>query len=115
MVFFLSSFWGGRSLGRELLSPYFNRIPFSAQAREQWYTNREGILFGFGCWFFLLLRIPFIGVLVYGFAEASSAYLLTKISDPPPPPTQIMQWTDDQKLWTVKDHELAARFENDGF
>lgn len=115
MVIFLSSFWGGRSLARELLTPYFDRVPFSASERELWFSNREGILFGFGCGFYLLLRIPFLGILIYGFSEASSAYLLTKISDPPPPPAQIFSWTEHQKLWTVQEDDLAARMVNDGF
>lgn len=33
------------------------------------------------------MKIPLLGVLIYGIAEASTAYLITKITDPPPPPT----------------------------
>jgi hypothetical protein len=39
-------------------------------------------LFGFGVGFYIFLRIPLLGVLIYGIAEASTAYLITKITDP---------------------------------
>lgn len=53
-----------------------------------WFRDREGVLFGFGVGFFIFLKIPLLGVLVYGIAEASTAYLITKITDPPPAPGQ---------------------------
>jgi hypothetical protein len=116
MVMFLSSFWGSRSLVRELLAPYFSRLPFSKKAKGKWFANREGIMFGFGAGFFLLLRIPFVGVLVYGLAEASAAYLITKVSDPPPsPPVKVVSWTESQILWTIKDKQLVQDLNSDGF
>lgn len=110
---FLAAFWGGRSLARELLMPYFNRIPFSRAERERWFSAREGIMFGFGAGFYLLLKIPFIGVLVYGFAEASAAYLITKVSDPPPPPALLYTWTESQTLWTHGDEALMSSLDED--
>jgi hypothetical protein len=115
MLVFLSAFWGGRSLVHELLQPYFRRVPFSTQTKAQWFANREGIMFGFGAGFFLLLKIPFLGVLVYGFAQASAAYLITKITDPPPGPNRIIQWTESQAIWTTKDEHLATAISSDGF
>ena len=50
-------------------------------------------------------KIPFLGVLVYGLAEASTAYLITKITDPPPPPSEMEQYTASQVKWTNK-HEF---------
>jgi hypothetical protein len=116
MMLFLSAFWGGRSLSRELLNPYFKRIPFSRVEKDQWFTAREGIMFGFGAGFYLLLRIPFIGVLVYGFAEASSAYLITKVSDPPPHPSKLGSWTEGQTIWTTDRKVISGSdLQNDGF
>lgn len=86
MVKFLGTFWGGRSLLRELLAPYFNRLPYSKSEREHWFRAREGIMFGFGAVFYLFIRIPFIGIVAYGIAQASTAYLITKVTEPPPPP-----------------------------
>ena len=104
LVKFLTSFFSSRSLMRELvrpckalrlvrctltisqLEPYFSRIRFSREQKQRWFRDREGVLFGFGLGFYIFLKIPLLGVLIYGIAEASTAYLITKITDPPPPP-----------------------------
>ena len=70
-----------------------------------WFHDREGLLFGFGVGFYIFLRIPLLGVLIYGIAEASTAYLITKITDPPPPPTQSEKFAEGQVRWTNK-HEF---------
>ncbi|KAI9845410.1 MAG: hypothetical protein M1837_004888 [Sclerophora amabilis] len=102
LVIFLQSYFSSRSLMRELLEPYFSRIRFSKEQKRQWFRDREGLLFGFGVGFYLFLRIPFLGVLIYGIAEASTAYLITKISDPPPPPTYSEGFAASQVRWTNK-------------
>ncbi|CAK7208724.1 hypothetical protein SCUCBS95973_000199 [Sporothrix curviconia] len=84
LVVFLQTYYGQRSLMRELLGPYFARVHFTAAQKRQWFSSREGLLFGFGAGFYVLLRVPLVGVLIYGIAEASTAYLVTKITDPPP-------------------------------
>jgi hypothetical protein len=70
------------------------------------------VLFGFGLGFFLLIRIPIFGVLAYGIAEASTAYLITKITDPPPPPTgdtgSNEAFTEDQTEWHQKKDVLQS-------
>jgi len=43
--------------------------------------------------------------LIYGIAEASTAYLITKITDPPPPPAQSEGFAASQQQWTNK-HEF---------
>lgn len=55
--------------------------------------------------FYIFLRIPLLGVLVYGIAEASTAYLITKITDPPPPAAQSDQFAESQVRWKNK-HEF---------
>lgn len=93
---------------RELLIPYFKRIPFTTTDRQHWLAAREGVIFGFGAGFFLLLRIPYVGLLTYGVAEASAAYLITKISDPPPHPSQFMPWSEREVAWTFNDSDLMG-------
>jgi len=46
MVIFLQGFFASRSLMRELLEPYFSRIPFSKDQKARWFRDRQGLLFG---------------------------------------------------------------------
>ncbi|KAL8902525.1 MAG: hypothetical protein Q9207_004623 [Kuettlingeria erythrocarpa] len=59
----------------------------------------------FGLGFYIFLKIPLLGVLIYGIAEASTAFLITKITDPPPPPAYSEKFTESQIRWTNK-HEF---------
>jgi len=105
LVIFLQSYFASRSLMRELLEPYFSRIKFTKEQKKHWFHDREGLLFGFGVGFYIFLRIPLLGVLIYGVAEASTAYLVTKISDPPPPPNHSEGFAASQQKWKNK-HEF---------
>ncbi|KAJ6439967.1 transmembrane protein [Purpureocillium lavendulum] len=105
LVIFLQTYFASRSLMRELLEPYFARVHFSHAEKRKWFRNREGVLFGFGLGFYLLIRIPLVGVLIYGIAEASTAYLITKITDPPPPPSEMEGFVASQQVWKNK-HEF---------
>lgn len=109
LVIFLQTYFASRSLVRELLEPYFARIHMSKQQKKNWFRSREGLLFGFGVGFYILLRVPLLGVLIYGIAEASTAYLVTKITDPPPPPKATAQQQEEflasQQVWRNK-HEF---------
>lgn len=123
LVMFLQSYFSSRSLMRELvcllpssqqtdltitqLDPYFSRIHYTAEQKRKWFKDREGVLFGFGVGFFVFLKIPLVGVLIYGIAEASTAYLITKITDPPPPVTQSEGFAETQVRWTNK-HEFMS-------
>jgi hypothetical protein len=70
LVIFLQTYFASRSLVRELLEPYFARIKFTKDEKKKWFRSREGLLFGFGIGFYTLLRVPLLGVLIYGIAEA---------------------------------------------
>lgn len=105
LVAFLQSYFSSRSLMRELLEPYFSRIRYTPEQKRIWFRDREGVLFGFGVGFFVFLKIPLLGVLIYGIAEASTAYLITKITDPPPPPSEWQQYAETQTHWRNK-HEF---------
>lgn len=83
MIVFLQGYFASRGLMRELLEPYFSRIKFDKEQKKKWFRDREGLLFGFGVGFYLLLQTPWLGVLIYGIAEASTAYLITKACPPP--------------------------------
>lgn len=89
------------------LEPYFSRIRYTKEQKRRWFKDREGVLFGFGVGFFVFLKIPLVGVLIYGIAEASSAYLITKITDPPPPPAEAKNWAEAQVQWKNK-HEFMS-------
>ena len=82
--------------------PYFSRIHFTAEQKARWFRDREGLLFGFGVGFYIFLKIPLLGVLIYGIAEASTAYLITKITDPPPPPAYSEGFAESQVRWKNK-------------
>ncbi|KAF2807987.1 transmembrane protein UsgS [Mytilinidion resinicola] len=105
IVMFLQSYFSSRSLMRELLEPYFSRVRYSKEQKKQWFRDREGVLFGFGVGFFIFVKIPLVGVLIYGIAEASTAYLITKITEPPPPPSQAEQFKERDVRWKNK-HEF---------
>ncbi|EQL29905.1 hypothetical protein BDFG_07589 [Blastomyces dermatitidis ATCC 26199] len=102
LVMFLQSYFSSRSLMRELLEPYFSRIKFTREQKRLWFRDREGVLFGFAIGFYTMLRVPLLGVLLYGIAEASTAYLITKITDPPPPPAYSEGFAAGQIRWRNK-------------
>ncbi|OAX80708.1 hypothetical protein ACJ72_04947 [Emergomyces africanus] len=102
LVMFLQSYFSSRSLMRELLDPYFSRIKYTQEQKRRWFRDREGVLFGFAIGFYTMLRVPLLGVLLYGIAEASTAYLITKITDPPPPPAHSEGFAESQVRWKNK-------------
>jgi hypothetical protein len=69
-------------------------------------------LFGFALGFYIFLRIPLLGVLIYGIAEASTAYLITKITDPPPPPSSSGGFAASQQTWKNKHEFLSLNLSN---
>ncbi|KAK4498160.1 hypothetical protein PRZ48_010816 [Zasmidium cellare] len=107
LVMFLQSYFSSRSLMRELLEPYFSRIRYDSQQKRLWFHDREGVLYGFAVAFFVFLKIPLLGVLIYGVAEASTAYLITKITEPPPPPQESAEFKKKDVRWENK-HEFLS-------
>jgi hypothetical protein len=53
------------------------------------------------------VKIPLVGVLIYGLAEASTAYLITKITEPPLPPAEAQEFKRDSLRWKNK-HEFLS-------
>lgn len=111
-VIFLQSYFASRRLVRELLEPYFARVRFTSEQKRNWFRSREGILFGFGIGFYALLRVPLLGVLIYGIAEASTAYLITKVTDPPPAPSNSDGFAASQQEWKNKQKFLSLSLKN---
>lgn len=56
--------------------------------------------------FWAFLKIPLLGVLIYGVAEASTAFLITKITDPPPPPAARGEKTAEGQVHWHNKHEF---------
>jgi hypothetical protein len=82
-------------------------VPYSKEQKKLWFKDREGVLFGFGVGFFVFVKIPLVGVLIYGIAEASTAYLITKITEPPPPPAEAKKFAATSIRWENK-HEFLS-------
>lgn len=80
--------------------------------KRRWFRDREGVLFGFAFAFTVVLKTPFIGVLMYGVAEASTAYLITKITDPPPTPAESEGFAESQVTWKNKHDFLRLPLES---
>ena len=102
MVTFLQTYFSSRSLMRQLLEPYFHRVRFNKQQKKIWFVDRSGVLFGFSVAFAIMVKVPMLGVLIYGIAEASTAYLITKITEPPPPPGGNQDYIDSEVRWKNK-------------
>jgi len=67
-----------------------------------WFVDRSGVLFGFSVALAIMVKVPLLGVLIYGIAEASTAYLITKITEPPPPPNDIKEYIESEVRWKNK-------------
>ncbi|KAF2106313.1 hypothetical protein BDV96DRAFT_336724 [Lophiotrema nucula] len=110
LVMFLQSYFSSRTLMRELLEPYFSRVRYTKEQKKLWFRDRAGVLFGFGVGFFVFVKIPLVGVLAYGLAEASTAYLITKITEPPPPPSEAEQYKQEDVVWKNKKEFLSLPY-----
>ncbi|KAI9299555.1 hypothetical protein BJ944DRAFT_172218 [Cunninghamella echinulata] len=73
---------GMRSLVRELLEPYFSRMKMTHKEKIKWFSGRKDIIFGFSAIAYLIIRIPYIGLINYGIAQCAVCYILTKVIDP---------------------------------
>ncbi|CAO0789433.1 unnamed protein product [Mucor circinelloides] len=74
---------GMRSLMRELLAPYFVRMRMSHREKRRWFSGRKDILFGFSGIAYIIIRLPIVGIIGYGIAQAAAAYMLTVVTEPP--------------------------------
>lgn len=84
---------------------------YTKEQKKIWFKDRAGVLFGFGVGFFIFVKIPLVGVLIYGLAEASTAYLITKITEPPPGPEEAEDFKKDSLRWKNKHEFLSLPWE----
>ena len=112
LIIFLQSYFASRSLMSSLLRPYLARVRFNPEQKRKFFRDREGVLFGFAVGFYMFMKIPLFGVLIYGVAEASTAYLITKITDPPPPPASSVEYAQSQAQWRNKHEFLRLPLDN---
>ncbi|KAI7901244.1 uncharacterized protein BX663DRAFT_475722 [Cokeromyces recurvatus] len=101
---------GMRSLMRELLSPYFIRMQMSHKEKRRWFSGRKDRLFGFSAIAYIMIRLPMVGILGYGIAQAASAYMLTIVTEPPSKEALFKKKLDEQgnnvdDLREVDDHD----------
>ncbi|KAF9430374.1 hypothetical protein BGZ76_000857 [Entomortierella beljakovae] len=85
-IYLLKGFFGCRALTRELLDPYFIRVGMTSFQKRKWFNYRKSALLGFGIVFYVGCSFPLVGVAIFALAQASSAYVLQHLTDPPPPP-----------------------------
>jgi uncharacterized protein involved in cysteine biosynthesis len=52
---------------------------FSHKEKLKWFSGRKDVLFGFSAIAYLLIRVPFVGFVGYGVAQAAAAYMLTTV------------------------------------
>jgi len=112
LVSFLQAYFSSRTLMRELLEPYFARVRYTQEQKKLWFKDRAGVLFGFGLGFYIFVKIPLVGVLIYGLAEASTAYLITKVTEPPPPPSEAEKFKEESLRWKNKHEFLEMPWHN---
>ncbi|KAH3668010.1 hypothetical protein OGAPHI_001764 [Ogataea philodendri] len=105
-LFLLNTIFGSKQLMMILLKPYFKCLPLNSRQREEWYLSRIGCLYGFSLVFYLVLRLPIVGLIAFGIAEAATGHLTTKITEPPPASTdKIVEWVQEQCLWNKEYYE----------
>ncbi|GAM26418.1 hypothetical protein SAMD00019534_095930 [Acytostelium subglobosum LB1] len=75
---FLKALMASYSLGKEMLEVYYCRVP---DAKQEVYMNRRyfGWIFGFSVMAMYSLSFPYIGVLLWGVAQGSTAILVLNI------------------------------------
>ncbi|ORY84417.1 hypothetical protein BCR37DRAFT_391996 [Protomyces lactucae-debilis] len=104
-VVLLQTYFSTRSLTRQLLQPYFARVGkgFTTYQKAKWFREREGVVFGFALPFVLALRIPYVGIMTYGLASTCAAFLVSKVTTPPPESgdlTDLQAYAASEVVWT---------------
>ncbi|CAN3372064.1 hypothetical protein DIURU_001397 [Diutina rugosa] len=97
----VTSFAGASLLARDLLVPYFCRVPFTRYESTQWVKSREGVLWGFAVVFWCLLwRFPVACFWIYNAAQFGMGRLISRISAAPPPSkSAFYHWSTSQLVW----------------
>lgn len=98
----LSTFYGTALLSNDLVIPYFSRVAFTAYERRQWLKLREGVLWGFSLFFYLLLVFAPIALLwVFAWAQFLMGRFMCDLTDAPPRNKQLFyRWSSKQLMWS---------------
>ncbi|MEE9382094.1 MAG: EI24 domain-containing protein [Nannocystaceae bacterium] len=67
-----------RALSWELLDPYFDKLGYGYARQKVFIRRHRSPLLGFGLPYALVFAIPLLGPLIFGFAQASAAVLVTR-------------------------------------
>lgn len=116
----LTTFYSCSNLSEDFLLPYIHRINPTKLELNHWLNSRSGALFGFSLvHFFLINYFPSLSVLFYVLGLSNMAYLLTKVSNSPPPANlskpQLINWFSLQLIWTGHFEFSNGEWLNDPF
>lgn len=100
LAILLTLFHGTGLLARDLVIPYFNRIPFTTFERIHWTKLREGVMWGFTLVFWMLMNVfPMASFWVFAFAQFSTGHFISTLSGVPPTRLAFYKWTQSQITW----------------
>ncbi|KAF7721654.1 hypothetical protein EC973_004330 [Apophysomyces ossiformis] len=85
-----------RALMRQMFDPYFARMDMNRIDRRRWLQRRKELLFAFSALTYFLTHIPYIAFIGYGISQATAAYMLTTVVDPPQPLSKLRKQTVDE-------------------
>ena len=86
-----------RSMTREILDPYFRRMHLKSKEEGAFLSQNQYALFSFSVPFLLLMKLPFIGVLFWGFAQCAIVVFLVDSEAPMPGQRQSARVSRDEK------------------
>lgn len=113
----MSHVWSCHLLMQLLLLPYFSRASFSRMEQVMWQRARGGVLCGYGITIYaLIMKFRLLGLLLIYVAEASTAILLAKVTEPLPPGVVIgtkafSGWVARQVVWAQREEVLRGAFD----
>lgn len=101
----LTSFYACSNMSIDFLLPFINRINPTKLEIGYWMNSRDGVLFGFTLVYFTLMNyFSNYAVVFYMWGQMNTAYLITKLSNSPPPVvsdsrSSLMTWFSTQLIW----------------
>lgn len=100
----LGIYLSSRALTRELLEPYFRRLPFTTAQKAKWFRDRESVLLGVGLtWTVFMRNSGWLRVLLMAAATAGMGVVITKVTGPPVEPAkgkeEIQGWCEKETEW----------------
>jgi hypothetical protein len=75
----LQALWTARSLGSELLDPYFERLGLGLEGQRRFVREHLGAVLGHGAVAAPLLAVPLLGALSFGLLQAATAHVVVRV------------------------------------